>query len=86
MTEVVAAAPWTDMFEPERNQGSGRAEALLGSSSLTLAPLMAESASVRRSQPIFIASNRYAKGGLGSAARGPDERFIPLQYSKVASF
>lgn len=58
MMEVAAAAPWTDVLESERNQVSGRAETLLGSSNLTLAPLMADSASVRRSQPIFITSNR----------------------------
>lgn len=63
MMEVAAAAPWTDMFESERNQVSGRAETLLGSSSLTLAPLMADSASVRRSQPIFITSNRFEGRG-----------------------
>lgn len=52
--EVAAAAPWTDMLELERNQ----ADTLLGGSSLTLAPLMADSVSVRRSQPIFITSSR----------------------------
>lgn len=67
MTEVAAASPWTDMFELEKNQASGRAEARLGGSSLTLTPLAADSVSVRRSQPIFIPSNRWG-GSLQAAA------------------
>lgn len=59
MMEVAAAGAWTDMFELERNQVSGQAETWLGGSNLTLAPLVADSVSVRRSQPIFITSNRY---------------------------
>lgn len=58
MMEVAAAAPWTDVFESERTQASSRVGASLGGSSLTLAPLMADSGSVRRSQPIFITANR----------------------------
>lgn len=49
----VAAGPWTEVFE-----GSERTETSLGSSTLTLAPLVAEPPSLRRSQPIFINSNR----------------------------
>lgn len=63
MMEVAADAPWTDMFESESNQVPGLAETLLGSSNLTLAPLVADSTSVRRSQPILITSSRY--GGKG---------------------
>lgn len=58
MMEV--AGPWTEVFggsegtdEPEGG------DALLGSSTLTLAPLVCDSPCVRRSQPIVIASNRY---------------------------
>lgn len=55
----VAAGPWTEVFEgSERTETSGRAETLLGSSTLTLAPLVADPPSVRRSQPIFISSSR----------------------------
>lgn len=55
------AGPWTEVFEgSERSEASaGRADALLGSSTLTLAPLIADSPSIRRSQPILISSNRY---------------------------
>ena len=59
--EVAADAPWEDMFESERKQVSGEAETLLSSSNPTLTPLVADSASVRRSQPIFITSNRYER-------------------------
>lgn len=63
MMEVAGDDPWTDMFESERNQVPGLEETLLGSSNLTLAPLVADSTSVRRSQPILITSSRY--GGKG---------------------
>ncbi|XP_069560577.1 growth factor receptor-bound protein 7 [Brachyistius frenatus] len=61
MMEV--AGPWTEVFEgSERKEESGGGEPLLGSSTLTLAPLVADSPSVRRSQPILITSSRL-KGG-----------------------
>ncbi|XP_022070450.1 growth factor receptor-bound protein 7 [Acanthochromis polyacanthus] len=50
MMEV--AGPWTEVFE-----ASDRQEAS-GGSTLTLAPLVGDSPSIRRSQPILIASNR----------------------------
>lgn len=57
----VAAGPWSEIFEgdggTEANSGG---DVMLGSSTLTLTPLVAESPSVRRSQPIFISSNRWA--------------------------
>ena len=55
------AGPWTEVFEgsSELKEKPDRAEKLLGNSSLTLAPLVADSPSIRRSQPIFITSNRY---------------------------
>ncbi|XP_029312136.1 growth factor receptor-bound protein 7 [Cottoperca gobio] len=57
MMEV--AGPWTEVFEG--SEMSGGSETLLGSSTLTLAPLVADSPSIRRSQPILITLNR-AKG------------------------
>ncbi len=58
MMEV--AGPWTEVFEgSERTETSGGADTLLGSSTLTLAPLVADSPSIPRSQPILITSNRY---------------------------
>lgn len=54
--EVAAAAPWTEVFE-----ASDRKQPSLGSSTLTLAPLVADSTAVRRSQPILIAPNRYER-------------------------
>ncbi|KAF3853974.1 hypothetical protein F7725_014662, partial [Dissostichus mawsoni] len=60
MMEV--AGPWTEVFEgSEMKDMSDGAETLLGSSTLTLAPLVPESPSIRRSQPILITVNR-AKG------------------------
>ncbi|XP_041670807.1 growth factor receptor-bound protein 7 [Cheilinus undulatus] len=57
MMEV--AGPWTEVFEAsERTEKPGRSDTLLGSSTLTLAPLVTESPSVRRSQPILITPNR----------------------------
>ena len=58
MMEV--AGPWTEVFEgSEMKDMSDGAETLLGSSTLTLAPLVPESPSIRRSQPILITVNRY---------------------------
>ena len=52
--------PWTEVFDgSERKEASSGAEALLGGSTLTLAPLVTDSPSIRRSQPILITSNRY---------------------------
>ncbi|KAK5881666.1 hypothetical protein CesoFtcFv8_022441 [Champsocephalus esox] len=60
MMEV--AGPWTEVFEgSEMKDMSDGAETLLGSSTLTLAPLVPESPSIRRSQPILITGIR-AKG------------------------
>ena len=57
MMEV--AGPWTEVFEAsELQESSGGADALLGGSSLTLAPLLSDPPSVRRSQPIVITLNR----------------------------
>lgn len=54
------AGPWTEVFEgSERKEKSGGAGTLLGSSTLTLAPLVADGPSIHRSQPILITSNRY---------------------------
>ncbi|KAF7203745.1 growth factor receptor-bound protein 7 [Nothobranchius furzeri] len=53
--------PWTEVFSgSERTESSGEAETLSGSS-LTLTPLISDSPSVRRSQPILIPSNRKVK-------------------------
>lgn len=57
MMEV--AGPWTEVFEgSERKEMSEGAETLLGSSTLTLAPLVADSPPLHRSRPILITSNR----------------------------
>ncbi|XP_027145621.1 growth factor receptor-bound protein 7 isoform X2 [Larimichthys crocea] len=57
MMEV--AGPWTEVFEgSEMKEQPGRAETLLGSSTLTLAPLVDDSPSISRSQPILIRTNR----------------------------
>uniref|UniRef100_A0A8C6WIE9 Growth factor receptor bound protein 7 n=1 Tax=Neogobius melanostomus TaxID=47308 RepID=A0A8C6WIE9_9GOBI len=56
MMEV--AGPWTEVFEGSDRNGSPEEESFLTGSTLTLAPLVSESASVRRSQPIFITANR----------------------------
>nr|XP_046232621.1 growth factor receptor-bound protein 7 isoform X1 [Scatophagus argus] len=80
MMEV--AGPWTEVFEgSERSEKSGRADALLGSSTLTLAPLVADSPSIRRSQPIFIASNR-AKGVESFSSSVPS---IPNPFPELCS-
>uniref|UniRef100_A0A1A8IXR3 Growth factor receptor-bound protein 7 n=2 Tax=Nothobranchius kuhntae TaxID=321403 RepID=A0A1A8IXR3_NOTKU len=53
--------PWTEVFSgSERTESSGEGETLSGSS-LTLTPLISDSPSVRRSQPILIPSNRKVK-------------------------
>lgn len=57
----VAAGPWTEVFEGSERNGES-----LGSSTLTLAPLVADSPSIRRSQPIFINSNRYDQQEAGT--------------------
>lgn len=55
----VAAGPWPEVFEgDDGTEARDGGDVLLGSSTLTLAPLVADSPSVRRSQPIFISSNR----------------------------
>uniref|UniRef100_A0A3P8VIU4 Growth factor receptor bound protein 7 n=2 Tax=Cynoglossus semilaevis TaxID=244447 RepID=A0A3P8VIU4_CYNSE len=57
MMEV--AEPWTEVFgSSERMENSEGADLLLSSSTLTLSPLVADSPSVHRSQPILITSNR----------------------------
>ncbi|XP_028332126.1 growth factor receptor-bound protein 7 [Gouania willdenowi] len=55
----VASGAWTEVFEA--SEQSEAEEALLGGSTLTLAPLVVDTHTVRRSQPILIAPNR-AKG------------------------
>ncbi|XP_076008423.1 growth factor receptor-bound protein 7 isoform X2 [Genypterus blacodes] len=63
------AGPWTEVFEgSERNETSGGASDLLGSSTLTLTPLIADSPSVRRSQPILITANRSRGAELLSSS------------------
>ncbi|XP_061563725.1 growth factor receptor-bound protein 7 [Cololabis saira] len=53
------AGMWTEVFEDsQRQEMSAGEEVLLGSSTLTLAPLVADSPSIRRSRPIRIGSNR----------------------------
>ncbi|XP_056153298.1 growth factor receptor-bound protein 7 [Lampris incognitus] len=53
------AGPWKEAFEgSERTDGE---ETLLGSSAQTLAPLVAEPPSVRRSQPILISADRLKR-------------------------
>ncbi|XP_035764658.1 growth factor receptor-bound protein 7-like [Neolamprologus brichardi] len=58
MMEV--AGSWAEVFEGSEAKEES-SETLLGSSTLTLAPLVSDSPSIRRSQPILITSNR-AKG------------------------
>ncbi|XP_074475066.1 growth factor receptor-bound protein 7 [Sebastes fasciatus] len=59
------AGPWTEIFEgSEMKETSGGSETLLGSSTLTLAPLVADSPTVRRSQPILITVNRRKGKGV----------------------
>ncbi|XP_034564571.1 growth factor receptor-bound protein 7-like [Notolabrus celidotus] len=81
MMEV--AGPWMEVFEgSERTEKPGRAETLLGSSTLTLAPLVAESPSVRRSQPILITSNRV-KGRESFSSSVPSS--IPNPFPELCS-
>ncbi|KAK7919444.1 hypothetical protein WMY93_010728 [Mugilogobius chulae] len=51
------AGPWSEVFEGSGRTGSPEEESFLGGSTMTLAPLVSEPASVRRSQPILIATN-----------------------------
>ncbi|CAJ1081443.1 growth factor receptor-bound protein 7 [Xyrichtys novacula] len=84
MMEV--AGPWTEVFEgSERTEKPGQAETLLGSSTLTLAPLVpAESPSVRRSQPIIIiASNRIR--GVESFSSSSVPSSIPNPFPELCS-
>lgn len=55
MMEV--AGSWAEVFEGSEAKEES-SETLLGSSTLTLAPLVSDSPSIRRSQPILITSNR----------------------------
>ncbi|XP_020506174.2 growth factor receptor-bound protein 7 [Labrus bergylta] len=81
MMEV--AGPWAEVFEgSEGTESPGRAETLLGSSTLTLAPLVAESPSVRRSQPILITSNRV-KGVQSFSSSVPSS--IPNPFPELCS-
>ncbi|KAM3843228.1 growth factor receptor-bound protein 7 [Diretmus argenteus] len=57
------AGRWTEVFEGSERQDMSGEEVLLGSSTLTLAPLVADSPSIRRSQPILITANRVKGGG-----------------------
>lgn len=50
------AGPWTEVFGG--SESPEEVESFLRGSTLTLAPLVADSASVRRSQPILITANR----------------------------
>ncbi|KAM7370394.1 hypothetical protein PAMP_009947 [Pampus punctatissimus] len=63
------------------NEKSGGAEMLLGSSTLTLDPLTADSSSIRRSQPIFITSNRV-KGVESFSSSVPS---IPNPFPELCS-
>ncbi|XP_060950832.1 growth factor receptor-bound protein 7 [Limanda limanda] len=77
MMEV--AGPWTEVFErSEESEGGGT---LLQSSTLTLAPLLADSPSVRRSQPILISSNRR-KGVNSFSSSDPS---IPNPFPELCS-
>lgn len=58
MMEV--AGPWTEVFEGSDRNGSPEDESFLRGSTLTLAPLVSESTSVRRSQPILITASRQS--------------------------
>uniref|UniRef100_A0A7N6BNR8 Growth factor receptor bound protein 7 n=1 Tax=Anabas testudineus TaxID=64144 RepID=A0A7N6BNR8_ANATE len=79
------AGPWTEVFEgSERTEESGGADSLLGSSTLTLAPLVSDSPSIRRSQPIFITSNRYDRGG-DSSSLSSSVPSIPNPFPELCS-
>ncbi|XP_071755281.1 growth factor receptor-bound protein 7 [Centroberyx gerrardi] len=76
------AGPWTEVFGgSDRQEPSGGEEALLGSSSLTLAPLVTDSPSVRRSQPILITANRF-KGVESLSSSVPS---IPNPFPELCS-
>ncbi|XP_026207899.1 growth factor receptor-bound protein 7 [Anabas testudineus] len=82
MMEV--AGPWTEVFEgSERTEESGGADSLLGSSTLTLAPLVSDSPSIRRSQPIFITSNRTRGGDSSSLSSSVPS--IPNPFPELCS-
>lgn len=56
----VAAGRWSEIFEGDGGrEAHNGGDVMLGSSTLTLTPLVDDSPSVRRSQPIFISSNRW---------------------------
>ncbi|XP_042372674.1 growth factor receptor-bound protein 10-like, partial [Plectropomus leopardus] len=77
MMEV--AGPWTEVFEgSERKETSGGA---VGSSTLTLAPLVADAPSVRRSQPILITVNR----GKGVDSFSSSVPSIPNPFPELCS-
>ncbi|XP_028286981.1 growth factor receptor-bound protein 7 [Parambassis ranga] len=76
------AGPWTEVFEAsERTENSVGAETMLGSSTLTLAPLVPESPSIRHSQPILITSNRM-KGVESFSSSVPS---IPNPFPELCS-
>ncbi|KAM9425157.1 growth factor receptor-bound protein 7 [Pholidichthys leucotaenia] len=75
--------PWTEGFEGfERKEESEGEEAPLGSSSLTLAPLVADSPSIHRSTPILITSNR-SKESIALSAPSIPNPFPELSKSPV---
>ncbi|XP_024141558.1 growth factor receptor-bound protein 7 isoform X2 [Oryzias melastigma] len=73
---------YTEVFEcSERKEGSGGADSLMVSSTLSLAPLVDSSPSVRRSQPILITSNRM-KGSDSYSSSVPS---IPNPFPELCS-
>lgn len=77
----VAAGPWPEVFEgDDGTEARDGGDVLLGSSTLTLAPLVADSPSVRRSKPIFISSNRARADSLSTSVPS-----IPNPFPELCS-
>ncbi|XP_068161516.1 growth factor receptor-bound protein 7 [Antennarius striatus] len=73
--------PWSEEFDSEMGEKSGGADTMLGSSTLTLAPLVVDSPPIRRSQPIAISINR-SKSGEPSSSSAPS---IPNPFPELCS-
>ncbi|KAM9832370.1 growth factor receptor-bound protein 7 [Neosynchiropus ocellatus] len=73
---------WTEAFDDsDINEESGGSSHFLSSSSLTLAPLLADGSSIRRSNPILITSNR----GNGSVSLSFSDPSIPNPFPELCS-
>ncbi|XP_053727826.1 growth factor receptor-bound protein 7 isoform X1 [Synchiropus splendidus] len=73
---------WTEAFDgSDINEGSGGTSHFLSSSSLTLAPLLTDGSSIRRSNPILITSNRVK----GSDSLSFSDPSIPNPFPELCS-